>query len=330
MDNDLISGENVTVISKDVNGANKNKTKTITPDSNNKTLVDPFTYQFTTKPPTKILGPLLVYTNKEPNETAKEPIEVDENHYHKEQNKPDTVVVKEESKVTKHSDSKTKDSKPTISYAGPFNPDFKPPSTKNSNKNSKTKPSKGSQMFVTPPPPPPPRKAVIENDIPEVAPILPTTKPHIEDPLHNSVRIHAKGDPHEILQIINQHPEIANYPPGSVLEIHNIDPSNPKKPPFINPNSIVSPNVRQPVVPFVINQNHPQEIPPGVGLEQFLEELHKNIHPQQTNAFVPYPNNNNNQYANDGQIFIQPPQQPNNPIFNTRPQRNLTQQSGSF
>lgn len=239
------------------------------------------------------------------------------------------MVVKEEaSKI-----SKVKDVKSSAGYNGPFSPDFNKTPTSKGNNKSKIKPSKGNQMFVTPPN----RNVVNENDIPEVATSAPTRQPQLDENLKNAVRIHAKGDPNEILQIINQHPELANYPPGSVVEIHNIDP---QKPALFNPNSIVPPNMRPPhphLVPYVINpnQHHQQQQQQdnnnnnnhGVGLEQFLEELHKNIQQQpqqqQTNSFVPYPTNN--QYTNDGQIFIQ---QQNNPIFNTRPQRNLTQQSG--
>lgn len=360
--NDLISGQNLTTITqtKDNNNEAYN-TKTY---NDNKTLNDPLSIESSTKVPSKILGPLLVYKNDAVNLTK------NENHYY-------------------DLSSKIKHNKPINN-----GPDIKQSPPKINNKPTKNKPTKGNQLFVTTPPllpttthsfddqkstqtdqkqssgtkqkqtpgqkqfPPQKQSQSQKTSSPSQIPLLPATisqgvPSKVSRPIGNvinendlpglnGVRIHAKGDPHDILQIINEHPEIANYPSGSVVEIHNIPQKQQQQ--FLNPNSIIPPNGRQQqqqqhqqqqqqqhLIPYVINH---QDISSssnggGIGLEQFLEEIHKNIQPQQNRQQqqIPYPINPNTNHYTDGQIFIQQQQQ-NNPILNTRNQ-NLTLQQGS-
>lgn len=305
-----------------------------------------------TKKPSKILGPLLVYTNKD-NTTNEVPDNIypvveptvapDENpFFHKDiplipTRKPegnDEVIIKEIKKpvikkpIKEDTDTPTNDNFPP--YIGPINPDFKNPAvpSKPNNKGGKNpdkgKPNKNAGTFVTPP------STLHENYIPEYNhPGVPFQ--HAEDypmpnkqkipkqpPNTHQVHIHGKGNPEEILQIINQHPEFANYPPGSVLEIHNV-PNGAQRPQFVNPNTIINQRPGRP--PYVVNQDQQPSLPPGVHLEHILQEIHKNN--PQSNSFIPFPTHPQ-QYPtqHDGQIFFT---QPNGPIFNNRPLHNVTQ-----
>lgn len=329
MTRNLISGKlNKTLLEKD-----KNKIEKIKNDKDST-----YTGQFPlspTKQPSKILGPLLAYGNKGPNETKQQSvnnhldtlkytnISSEENLYYKSKqneekpNKSDTKLKEEDKSVKYHDNSKNKDPKLAISYSDPLNSDTKQSiPNKSINKSHKSKPSKG--IFVTPP-------SVTTNTDNYKTPLQSHPTTNSPNNVPNGVRIHGKGSPDEILKIINEHPELANYPPGSVVEIHDVVAQDiPQKPNFVNPNSIVPPNNSPPLVPYLVNQEHSYDtIPHGVGLEQFLQEIHKNIQPQ-TNHFIPYPTNT--QYSNvNGQIYI-PPQ--NAPAFNTRPDRNFTQPGG--
>lgn len=105
----------------------------------------------------------------------------------------------------------------------------------------------------------------------------------------------------ELLQFIHQHPEITNYPSGSVLEIHNVPKPN-----------FVTPNRPQHFIPYVIPQNgHTDDLPPGITLEQILQEVHKNANPN--GHILPFPPNQ----FNNGPVLLAP----QSPIL---PRHNLT------
>ncbi|EFA07109.1 putative epidermal cell surface receptor isoform X1 [Tribolium castaneum] len=88
----------------------------------------------------------------------------------------------------------------------------------------------------------------------------------------------------ELLQFIHQHPEITNYPSGSVVEIH--------KPSFNNR--------PQHFIPYVIPQNgHSDDLPPGITLEQILQEVHKNANPN--GHILPFPN-----HFTNGPVLLAP------------------------
>ncbi|CAH0551231.1 unnamed protein product [Brassicogethes aeneus] len=184
------------------------------------------------KKPSKILGPLLVYSN--------------DNKQHK-------VLPKEENPF--------------------YNNHFK---------------SEQDNVFVTPP------------TLPE--------KNHVpfkiqKNPSKNQLQVNEKSTPEEILQFIHQHPEITNYPSGSVLEIHNIPFGNPQdqKPSHYQDPRLQYHNRPQYQdqqyqkqshnIPILGNQNNllsanSQDLPQGVTLEQILQEIHKNVNPIQQKPFL--------------------------------------------
>lgn len=135
------------------------------------------------------------------------------------------------------------------------------PIHKKHNKNQKP-------LFVTPPP--------NENHIPNA----PIKKPNTS--------------PDEILQFIHQHPEISNYPSGSVVEIHKL-PTKPSNP-FINgrpPHQIIPTYA----IPHQVEES-------GLTLEQILQEVHRNAQlPGQIHEpLMPFPSNN----YNNGPILVAP------------------------
>ncbi|KAG5875174.1 hypothetical protein JTB14_007836 [Gonioctena quinquepunctata] len=234
---------------------------------------------FTPKTPSKVLGPLAVYENSDtyPNasDTIMEPhpkpkIVSDENpFYHK------------QGPSNKHNMKPSKDK--NNNYLGPLSPTYM---DKNKNK-------KGS-VFVTPPPlePIPGHE---ENNIFSVPKTeTPPLKPH-QNSDHSEIEVHGHGNPDELLQFINQHPEISNYPSGSVLEIHSLPPSVPKpgSPPFVNQGK---PQIH--LVPYLVPQNSPgenvnNELPPGFSLDHILREFHKNTQ-SQSNPQIPFSPFNSN------------------------------------
>lgn len=168
-------------------------------------------------------------------------------------------------------------------YMGPFNPDFKATSSSKPKKGNKTSTSSNNS-----------NKQKGDRVRPPL--VIPQSNIPYQQSQYNTVH-----RPEEILQIINQHPELANYPSGSVFEIHNYDPNvkypdNPRLPPGLN-------SVNRP--PYLMNQ-----VDPG---------MHFN-------------NNNNNNYPNNypidqiikhvqnGQLppgLARPP--PSQPVFGQTP-----------
>lgn len=297
-----------------------------------------------TKKPSKLHGPLLVYQNEEDKLThaSKQPNITDEENIYFSKPKPAVPIVKPfKDKYPQKGITKTPQKMNTNEdedldkpeFIGPFNPNFKPNSVKqesiNKGKfNDKSKPNKNVPMFVTPP---------TDNDIlnaphqpvikPEIYPILPNKANLPKLPQSpNQVHIHSKGSPEDILHFINQHPEIANYPSGSVLEIHNVPQG--QKPSFVNPNAVS--NDHPQVVPHIINQQGiglpsippaiPGGHPQGINFDQILQEIHRNPN-HQGNPFLTFPGHPQ-QFPNHDGLFIS---QQNGPLFNVRPHRNITQ-----
>ncbi|CAH1181924.1 unnamed protein product [Phyllotreta striolata] len=171
----------------------------------------PYNGPFSSKPPSKTLGPLAVYEN-EPSKISSQ-----ENPFY-------------------HNISNNNNS-------------GKKPSIKSKNK----KPA----IFVTQP------NLAVEttSSAPEV---------------HSEIEIHGHGNPEELLQFINRHPELSNYPSGSVLEIHDFPAASKPAPNSIS-NADKS-NIH--LVPYVIPQGgHNENLPPGLSLEHILNEFHKNSLP---------------------------------------------------
>lgn len=287
----------------------------------NTSFPDPFAL-IPTKTPSKILGPLLVYTNKEPennNTLIKETPEIqhlpnintEENHYYL-NNKGDSK---------KHTFYGTNPKKPeqnnkeveTPPYLGPLLPSYPPTAVNNkqTKPGNKIKPNKVVNTHFMPPNDeqshypfmPPMNQPAMPNKQPEIV----NTNPHIE--------IHGKGDPDEFLQFINQHPELSNYPSGSVFEVHNIPPTHQQKqgiPQHINPNSLLTPTNNRPVIPFVI-QTPQEDLPQNINVEHILQHIQKNSFIPFPNAQMPPPNN--------GPLLITAP---NGLVIPTRPQPNFT------
>uniref|UniRef100_A0A6P7FGH2 Epidermal cell surface receptor isoform X1 n=1 Tax=Diabrotica virgifera virgifera TaxID=50390 RepID=A0A6P7FGH2_DIAVI len=146
------------------------------------------------------------------------------------------------------------------------------PSKSDKTKNTKT------PVFVTPP-------STISSDI--------STVKSVDSPIHSEIEIHGHGNAEELLQFINQHPELSNYPSGSVLEIHSIPTSSKQE-----PNSISNGDKSHiHLVPYVVPQNSagervPSNLPPGFSLEQLLNEFHRNTLPNGQGSLPPLPNIN--------------------------------------
>ncbi|XP_018322459.1 putative epidermal cell surface receptor isoform X1 [Agrilus planipennis] len=242
------------------------------------------------KQPSKTSGPLLIYANKN---TDKDPvfgihvpnIKKEENYYF------------EKNSSHKNPNNITKPfTKNTSTFLGPFSPNYK--TDVSNTKQTKVsggkynKPGKDSGADV--------------NESKTKRPPFDNTK-YSKVPKHPSTNQtefyateqypqipHASGQSDEILQIINQHPELANYPPGSVFEIHSVpvDPSQkPNRPQYANPNILVPSTNDHPLVPFVINQN-PQVVPShGIDLDQLLQHIHRA--PTQPN-YIQYPTHSSN------------------------------------
>ncbi|XP_074036890.1 stranded at second isoform X1 [Leptinotarsa decemlineata] len=231
---------------------------------------------FTPKTPSKILGPLVVYENKVPHQTDSvnelghvPTLEPEENPFNNKSISP--VKYNTKPNVLKEKIN---------NYLGPFGP----------TNVDKSKIKKGS-IFVTPHPPlesvPPQEENNIFSPSKSEAPII---KPnHNSD--HSEIEVHGQGNPDDLLQFINQHPEISDYPSGSVLEIHSLPPTSMPKP------------GKQQIhlVPYVVPQNGEHvnnDLPPGFSLEHILREFHKNSRPQANlqnpfSPFNPITNNNN-------------------------------------
>ncbi|XP_063921534.1 putative epidermal cell surface receptor isoform X1 [Zophobas morio] len=200
-----------------------------------------------TKVPSKNKGPLLVYTNHASNSS-----ETNTNNPFT----PPNILPDENPFYHKNNKEESKDS-----FPGPYNPNYKKSEVK-PQKGQKPKPSKDNPPLATQPP----RGNYIPNQ------------------KVKNTQFHGTQD--ELLQFIHQHPEIGNYPSGSVVEIHNV-PAKPPNP-FISPNV---PNGRpQHFIPYVIPQNgHVDDLPPGITLEQILQEVHKNANPH--GSMLPFPSN---------------------------------------
>ncbi|XP_056635330.1 putative epidermal cell surface receptor isoform X1 [Diorhabda sublineata] len=149
-----------------------------------------------------------------------------------------------------------------------------------------------------------------------------TTSNQGVSPSHSEIEIHGNDNPEDLLQFINLHPEISNYPSGSVLEIHGI-PTAPKQ----DPNSIANidkTNIH--LVPYVIPHNDGEahingNLPPGFSLEEILREFHRNTLPNTPTSpslpsmnnrpflgqpNIPMPNRHNLTHPGIGGIFSRP------------------------
>lgn len=249
---------------------------------------------FSGKTPSKIHGPLVIYQNEDadydPRKDAlgtvhKPKISAEENiFYHQGVTNPKTDVKAKP----------TKDKNPN--YINPLKPD------KVGNKKT--------TIFVTPPPP------LVQSDNRNPSgsqgkipfPNIP------QNAVKSEIEIHGHGNPDDLLQFINQHPEISNYPSGSVLEIHNVASPVDQKPPIgLTPNT----NSHIHLVPYLVQTNSAGEtnqnnLPPGFSLDHILNEFHKNTKPHANINLAPHPSFVNNK----GPVII--PQQPGSAVFGNR------------
>lgn len=251
------------------------------------------------KTPSKTLGPLVIYENRGSNTsdavTNKYPTIVpDENHYYV---KSKTNKVKPPQKMA---------NEPILNQTPQKEPSDLPQYSKaNRQKDvvNKTKASSPSNNDVRRP----------ELQVPQRPE---ETYHHDIGANTNNGQIHGNETPEELLQLIHQYPQIINYPPGSVLEIHDLPPQKHSQ--FVNPNTLTPDN---PNVPYIIGdhaQGRPPIIsqPPGITFEHILHEITKNTNlPQHSfagqNGLVP---NHNGQ-----QLFL--PQ----PALHFNSQRNTSQ-----
>lgn len=185
-------------------------------------------------------GPLLIYENDKPqtvNETDLQNLHVDTADVTTNTEAP-PYLGPFVAKAPFKNPPPVRESEMSPAYVGPFNPDFKGSGSTKTRKGDKTTNNiaPGKQKPVVRPPPPPPQRP--QYDI----------------------------KPDEIIHVINQHPELANYPPGSVFEVHNYNPNQPGAYPSNFP-------ARPPLVPNqldagfpidLIKHVHNGQIPPGV------------------------------------------------------------------
>ncbi|XP_022913999.2 putative epidermal cell surface receptor isoform X1 [Onthophagus taurus] len=239
---------------------------------------DPFP---THKPPSKTQGPLQIYENGV--QPLKPNISLDENIYY----------VNGKNKTGKYKPGK--EQKETSSNQRLNPKDHKPPPNKETNSSNKEE------------------ENIDENYIPQY-PVNNYNK--MNQPPPNTVHIHAQhGTPDEFLQLIHQNPEITNYPPGTVLEVHNVQ--NPLNKQYVNPNTIHD-------NPFYLLNNHQQGAqnnipieqgqPNSIPIEHFLQQI--NSHKQFQKFAQNYPPQN-------GPLYVP---QPN--IFSGQPQRNASSSPG--
>lgn len=202
------------------------------------------------------------------------------------------------------------------SYVGPFNPDNnKAPQVKSK------KPNKTANNAL-------PTKQKGEQFIPHQLPFDPHQShyPNLQN-LQN---------PEEILQIINQHPELSNYPAGSVFEIHNYPQDVNRKP--VNPEFLVPqnkypqnpvrkppPHNQSPIGPYLINQIDPNvqninsnNFASNIPIDQLIKHVQEGqIPPGLPRPIAPY--NQNSQFSQNP-IFAQPGLQYS--VLNNQPQLN--------
>lgn len=285
-------------------------------------------------------GPLLIYENDKPSKSKNKtnsfipfnpnnsPIHPDDNN--NEPNlKPDLVDkyknIKPEGPIYEHSipwpvgpsRNPTKpikeevsikpipDTKPP-SIISPFNPDIKPPpvKTKKGNKTTSNNANKQKDQFLPP---------LVSQQIPY--------DPH--NPHYQNIQ-----NPEEILQIINQHPELANYPPGAVFEIHNFPQDIPQKPEYNIPQNKFPPSRKPPSqhqtshVPYLINQidpnaNYASNLP--------IDQIIKHVQEGQIPPGLPRPaapSYAQNSQFSQNPMFAQPGLQYS--VLNNQPQLNQT------
>lgn len=152
-------------------------------------------------------------------------------------------------------------------FIGPFNPDFKTPIG-----GSKLK--KGNKTSVVPP-------GVNKQKIPR-----PPFDQNQYQQFNNVQR------PDEILQIINQHPELANYPPGSVFEIHNYDPKYPQGRPQIPMGN-----------PYLMNHVDPHQQYPNIPIDQIIKHVQNGQIPPGISRPLPSFGHNSQQFAQNPNIY---------------------------
>lgn len=285
-------------IKEDKNKEDKLKDDKINEDKfKNDKIKEEISHIFVTTEPTKILGPLVVYGNKA-NKTQVIVSEEENPFYHKEKTK-----------------NKSENKRPAFEnishqFPGPFNPDFKP-----SNKPSKTKgndkKTNKNEVFVTPP-----SVGQNMNYIPEYQgpfghnypvqkrPKLPPIPQYPQvSQLPQVPQQPGKGVPDDILQILSQHPELGNYPPGAVLEIHSI-PNEEINHAAINGGS--NAKVKK-VGPILTN------VPNGINSNNHNILMNPNFDPNNPNN---NPNVNLNNQNNPNNLNIpNNPNNPNNPKF---------------
>lgn len=250
-----------------------------------------------------MLGPLAVYINEDNDQTVvnnslgvphKLKANPDENpFYHK---KP-SPLNPHKSSTSKPGSSKDKlNDYLDTPYLGPFNPNSGKINSKPLKDTRNKIANKNHSVFVTSPP-----HTFAGNVYNQQEHYVPNyynpPPPHLAfDSTPSHVNIHSHSTPEEILQFIHQHPEISNYPSGSVLEIHNVVPSDHVKQPFGNQGlpTVTKPKIH--LVPYIVPQTPDGQpildnLPPGLSLEEILREFQKNSQGLQSNplAFLPPP-----------------------------------------
>lgn len=260
---------------------------------NSKNVTNSHLGQFSSKAPSKIHGPLVIYQNDDADHASKKDAL---GTLHKPKIFPEENIYYNQETTNPKTDIKIKPAKDkNLNYINPSKPD------KVGNKKT--------PLFVTPPPP----SIQSDNHIPP----SPGKNPFLNIPqnaINSEIEIHGHGNPEELLQFINQHPEISNYPSGSVLEIHKVSPPVNQKPPVsLTPDT----NSHIHLVPYLVQTNSAGEtnqnnLPPGFSLDHILNEFHKNTKPHTNVNFATHPSFVNNK----GPVIV--PQQTGPVIFSNR------------
>ncbi|KAF5293261.1 hypothetical protein FQR65_LT11001 [Abscondita terminalis] len=242
-ENSLPGGNKVNVSQEDIDNENN---YTNLSDSNN----------LVSQTPSKILGPLIIYKNK-PELNVLSNVTVNENLYDHVHSK-DYADYNMKDYGLQHSElngpfmENVNNNFPHITTKVPFLP-TKPTQTQKTYKPNKT--------FHKP--------LVLPNI--EHAPFIPTP---IQVHPTTSVPYHEKDYADKLLQFINQHPELVNYPSGSVVEIHNVYDQYQKNPLHAQQNNLIGTS-NNPIIPYVIPQHVGFDVHSSINPTDFLQHIHK-------------------------------------------------------
>ncbi|KAF5273135.1 hypothetical protein FQA39_LY07625 [Lamprigera yunnana] len=201
-------------------------------NTSNKTITDSINL-VSQKIPSKIVGPLIIYKNKiQDPELNILSDKIIKNHSKDYSNANRGVIYEEVMETTKNKVEQT-----TIAH---FVPTEIPPISITSKSPNRFKPNKTSYTPI-----------VLPNYI--NVPFLETPQKELTSTAHE--HNHDKDYAEKLLQFINDHPDLINYPSGSILEVHNVYNDYQKNPLHSQQNNLISTN-HNPQIPYITPNQH--------------------------------------------------------------------------